>query len=63
MRLYLPPLTIRYQPCSGPVRTVPGIEPGASGRMTVTLAPGQYELVCNLMGHHVSGTYSKLTVT
>jgi len=40
-----------------------GIEPGASGRMTVTLAPGQYELVCNLMGHYVSGMYSKLTVT
>ncbi|MEP7192156.1 MAG: sulfocyanin-like copper-binding protein [Actinomycetota bacterium] len=40
-----------------------GIEPGASGRVTVTLAPGQYELVCNLMGHYVSGMYAKLTVT
>jgi uncharacterized cupredoxin-like copper-binding protein len=40
-----------------------GIEPGASGRITVTLAPGEYELVCNLMGHYVSGMYSKLTVT
>jgi uncharacterized cupredoxin-like copper-binding protein len=40
-----------------------GIEPGATGRMTVTLAPGQYELVCNLMGHYVSGMYRKLTVT
>ena len=40
-----------------------GIEPGASGQVTVTLAPGQYELVCNLMGHYVSGMYSKLTVT
>jgi uncharacterized cupredoxin-like copper-binding protein len=40
-----------------------GIEPGAEGRMTLTLAPGQYELVCNLMGHYVSGMYSKLTVT
>jgi uncharacterized cupredoxin-like copper-binding protein len=40
-----------------------GITPGASGRLTVTLAPGQYELVCNLMGHYVSGMYSRLTVT
>lgn len=40
-----------------------GIEPGAVGRISVTLAPGQYELVCNLMGHYVSGMYSKLTVT
>jgi uncharacterized cupredoxin-like copper-binding protein len=40
-----------------------GIEPGASGRVTVNLAPGQYELVCNLMGHYVSGMYSRLTVT
>ena len=40
-----------------------GIEPGASSRLTVTLAPGRYELVCNLMGHYVSGMYRELTVT
>lgn len=40
-----------------------GIAPGASSRLTVTLAPGQYELVCNLMGHYVSGMYRRLTVT
>ena len=40
-----------------------GIEPGAQGRLTVTLAPGRYELVCNLVGHYVSGMYSILTVT
>lgn len=40
-----------------------GIVPGSSGRVTVTLAPGQYELVCNIMGHYVSGMYGKLTVT
>jgi uncharacterized cupredoxin-like copper-binding protein len=39
-----------------------GIAPGASGRLTVTLPPGQYELVCNLMGHYVSGMYRRLTV-
>ena len=40
-----------------------GIEPGASSRVTVTLAPGRYELVCNLMGHYVSGMYRQLKVT
>ncbi len=40
-----------------------GILPGATGRTTVTLAPGRYELVCNYMGHYVSGMYGKLTVT
>ena len=40
-----------------------GIVPGASGRVTVTLAPGQYELVCNLAGHYTAGMYAQLTVT
>ena len=40
-----------------------GIAPGASSRVTVTLAPGRYELVCNFMGHYVSGMYRQLTVT
>jgi len=40
-----------------------GIVPGASGWVTVTLARGQYELVCNLTGHYASGMYSQLTVT
>jgi len=31
--------------------------------VTVTLVPGRYELVCNLMGHYVSGMYRQLTVT
>lgn len=48
---------------SGGEGTGDGIAPGASGLMTVTLAPGRYELVCNLMGHYVSGMYSTLTVT
>jgi uncharacterized cupredoxin-like copper-binding protein len=33
------------------------------GWVTVTLAPGRYELVCNLPGHYVSGMYGELTVT
>jgi uncharacterized cupredoxin-like copper-binding protein len=40
-----------------------GIVPDASGWMTITLAPGHYELMCNLAGHYRSGMYTELTVT
>ncbi len=39
-----------------------GIAPGASSWLTVTLAPGRYELVCNLPGHYAAGMYTQLTV-
>ena len=40
-----------------------GIVSGASGWMTITLAPGHYELVCNLAGHYTAGMFTQLTVT
>jgi uncharacterized cupredoxin-like copper-binding protein len=40
-----------------------GVVPGASRWITVTLAPGQYELVCNLPNHYTAGMYTRLTVT
>jgi uncharacterized cupredoxin-like copper-binding protein len=40
-----------------------GIAPGASGWVTVTLAPGHYELVCNLPRHYAGGMYTQLDVT
>jgi uncharacterized cupredoxin-like copper-binding protein len=40
-----------------------GIVPGASGWVTMTLGPGQYELVCNLPRHYFAGMYTRLTVT
>jgi uncharacterized cupredoxin-like copper-binding protein len=40
-----------------------GIAPGASGWVTVTLAPGHYELVCNLPRHYTAGMYTQLNVT
>jgi len=39
-----------------------GIAPGTSSSVTVTLAPGRYELVCNLPGHYAAGMYTQLTV-
>jgi len=40
-----------------------GIVPGAAGWVTVTLAPGQYELLCNIAGHYSAGMFTQLTVT
>jgi uncharacterized cupredoxin-like copper-binding protein len=39
-----------------------GIAPGTSSWVTITLAPGRYELVCNLPGHYAAGMYTQLTV-
>jgi uncharacterized cupredoxin-like copper-binding protein len=40
-----------------------GIEPGGTGWVTLDLAPGRYELVCNLPGHYAAGMYALLVVT
>ncbi|MGV8964931.1 MAG: sulfocyanin-like copper-binding protein [Cellulomonas sp.] len=29
----------------------------------MTLAPGHYELICNLPGHYAAGMYTELTVS
>ena len=39
-----------------------GIDSGALGWVTLTLAPGRYELLCNLAGHYAAGMYTGLTV-
>lgn len=40
-----------------------GIRPGSAGWVTLTLAPGRYELVCNVRGHYAAGMYAELDVT
>ncbi len=40
-----------------------GIVSGAVGWVTVTLAPGHYELVCNLENHYADGMRQELLVT
>jgi uncharacterized cupredoxin-like copper-binding protein len=39
-----------------------GINPGAIGWATLDLAPGNYELLCNLPGHYGAGMYAFLAV-
>ena len=40
-----------------------GIAPGASSWVTLILAAGRYEVVCNLPGHYAAGMYAQLIVT
>jgi len=42
---------------------VDGTVPGGISQVTLTLAPGSYEVVCNLPGHYRSGMYATLTVS
>ena len=40
-----------------------GIVPGGISWTTSALAPGRYELICNIAGHYWAGMYTELTVT
>jgi uncharacterized cupredoxin-like copper-binding protein len=40
-----------------------GITAGTVGWVTLTLAPGRYELVCNLTNHYADRMYQELVVT
>lgn len=39
-----------------------GIAAGSQGWVTLDLAPGRYELICNLPGHYEAGMYAELDV-
>jgi uncharacterized cupredoxin-like copper-binding protein len=40
-----------------------GIQPGAASWVTLHLAPGRYELICNIAGHYAMGMYTELDIT
>ncbi len=40
-----------------------GLQAGTSGWTTLTLAPGRYELLCNLPNHYADGMHTELVVT
>ncbi len=41
---------------------IPDMGPGGSGRMTLNLRPGTYELFCNVPGHYAAGQHVTFTV-
>jgi uncharacterized cupredoxin-like copper-binding protein len=42
--------------------SVDGTGPGSAGQVRVHLAPGRYELFCNMAGHFMAGMHSELVV-
>jgi len=39
------------------------LDPGASGKVTLNLKPGTYQLWCNVPGHYAAGQHTTFTVT
>jgi uncharacterized cupredoxin-like copper-binding protein len=50
------------QPAKGVIAQVPVIAPGATERVTASVAPGTYRIVCSLPGHAEAGMVAELTV-
>jgi hypothetical protein len=46
----------------GAVATVEGVAPERVGRVRLRLAPGRYEVFCNMAGHFMAGMHSELVV-
>lgn len=46
----------------GRVAELPVIPSGATRRLTLTVRPGKYVLLCNLLGHYQAGQYAALRV-
>ena len=44
------------------VAIVEGVDPEGVGRVRLHLAPGRYELFCNMAGHFMAGMHSDLVV-
>lgn len=47
---------------AGHLGEVAELDPGKTGSLTLTLAPGKYLLYCNLPGHYMMGMYTVITV-
>jgi uncharacterized cupredoxin-like copper-binding protein len=45
------------------VGSIEGIGPGSEGRVHLHLAPGRYELFCNMAGHFMAGMHAELVVS
>lgn len=47
---------------TGRVGKIASIKPGATKRLTLTLKPGRYVLLCNVALHYKAGQYAGLTI-
>jgi uncharacterized cupredoxin-like copper-binding protein len=47
---------------AGDLGEVSELDPGTSGKLTVTLKPGNYLLYCNVPGHYMAGMWTKFSV-
>ena len=47
---------------AGSVGEVSELQPGSSGKVTLTLKPGNYVLFCNVPGHYAAGQHTAFTV-
>jgi uncharacterized cupredoxin-like copper-binding protein len=47
---------------TGNVGEIPGVAPGQTKTLTLTLKQGHYALICNLPGHYKAGQHADLTV-
>ena len=45
------------------VGEIPEWEPGTTGKVTLKLEPGRYQLLCNIAGHYKNGMYTPFTVS
>jgi len=48
---------------AGHVGELAGLAPGTSRKLTLTLAPGHYALICNYPGHYEPGMHADLRVS
>jgi uncharacterized cupredoxin-like copper-binding protein len=48
---------------SATVATVEGHDAGTAEKLKVHLAPGRYELFCNMAGHYLGGMHAELVVS
>ena len=46
----------------GHIDEVEDIAPGATAKLTVTLDPGAYVIICNMPGHYAAGMHTSFTV-
>lgn len=58
----LPVRAYKAQEGNGVIAEIEDIEPGKTGRLTISLERGRYLLICNIVGHYQLGMSASLRV-